>query len=186
MRTNVFDRDDLIFVSYSMNPQAAVLIEQLGLEPHPEGGYYRETYRAPLDVNSVAHKGRRSAYTSIYFLLAGDQYSAWHRVASDESWFFHMGSGVDILTLIPSSDSAPIALQVQTLGALDRFELAIPAGRWFAAKPLGTDGFALVSCVVAPGFVFEDFELATRQHLLDEGWDKHNEWPLIESLMIKA
>lgn len=79
-----------------MNQQAAALIEQLCLEPHPEGGFYRETYRAPLDVDSNAHQGRRSAFTSIYFLLPGDQYSAWHRVASDESWFFHMGSGVKV------------------------------------------------------------------------------------------
>lgn len=79
-----------------MNQQVVALIEQLGLEPHPEGGYYRETYRASLNIDSAAHNGQRSAYTSIYFLLAGDQYSAWHRVASDESWFYHMGDGVEV------------------------------------------------------------------------------------------
>lgn len=169
-----------------MNQQAASLIEQLRLEPHPEGGFYRETYRAPLDVDSKAHQGRRSAFTSIYFLLPGDHYSAWHRVASDESWFFHMGSGVEVFSLVPSVDSGSSVLQAQTLGATSLFELTIPAGRWFAAKPLGPDGFALVSCVVAPGFEFEDFELATHQNLIDEGCDENNEWPLIESLLIKA
>lgn len=169
-----------------MNQQAVRLIKQLGLEPHPEGGFYRETYRAPLDVDSVVHQGRRSAFTSIYFLLAGDQYSAWHRVASDESWFFHSGSGVEIFSLIPSDDATPSALLVQTLAAgADRFVLTIPAGRWFAARPLGTDAYALVSCVVAPGFVFEDFELANRQHLLAEGCEQNGKWPLIESLLIK-
>lgn len=169
-----------------MNQQAASLIEQLRLEPHPEGGFYRETYRAPLDVDSKAHQGRRSAFTSIYFLLPGDHYSAWHRVASDESWFFHMGSGVEVFSLVPSVDTGSSVLQAQTLGATGLFELTIPAGRWFAAKPLGPDGFALVSCVVAPGFEFEDFELATHQNLIDEGCDKNNEWPLIASLLIKA
>jgi uncharacterized protein len=169
-----------------MNQQAASLIEQLRLEPHPEGGFYRETYRAPLDVDSKAHQGRRSAFTIIYFLLAGDHYSAWHRVASDESWFFHMGSGVEVFSMVPSAGTGSSVLQAQTLGATGLFELTIPAGRWFAAKPLGPDGFALVSCVVAPGFEFEDFELATHQNLIDEGCDKNNEWSLIESLLIKA
>lgn len=169
-----------------MNQQVGTLIKQLGLEPHPEGGYYRETYRAPLVIDSADHVGKRSAFTSIYYLLAGDQYSAWHRVASDESWFLHMGSGVEIFTLIPTHEAATMALQTQTLGVMGQFGLTIPAGRWFAAKPLGPDGFALVSCVVAPGFVFEDFELATRQQLVKVGCDKHNEWPLIESLMVKA
>lgn len=169
-----------------MNQKVVALIEQLGLEPHPEGGYYRETYRAPLDVNSADHVGKRSAFTSIYFLLAGNQYSAWHRVASDESWFFHSGTGVEIFSWVPGTGAATSTLQVQTLSAADRFELTVPAGRWFAAKPVGPDGFALVSCVVAPGFVFDDFELATRQQLVNEGCDKHNEWPLIESLLIQS
>mgnify|MGYP002628758944 CR=1 FL=1 len=169
-----------------MNQQAAALIEQLRLEPHPEGGFYREMYRAPLDVDSNAHQGRRSAFTSIYFLLPGEHYSAWHRVASDESWFFHKGSGVKVFSLVPSANAAQSVLQTQTLGSAGQFELTVPAGRWFAAKPLDPDGFALVSCVVAPGFEFEDFELATRQNLIDEGYEKNNAWPLIESLLIKA
>lgn len=175
-----------------MNEEAAALIQKLGLEPHPQSGYYRETYRAPLDVESQAHQGRRKAFTSIYFLLAGEQYSAWHRVASDESWFFHLGSGIEILSLVPGGDgdgdATLSALQVQTLSATaGRFELTIPAGRWFASRPAGggPDAFALVSCVVAPGFVFEDFELASRQQLLDEGCEQSPDWPLIESLLIK-
>ena len=182
---DVFDRNDY-FLSHAMNQQAAALIAQLGLEPHPEGGFYRETYRAPLEVDSAAHQGRRSAFTSIYFLLAGDHYSAWHRVASDESWFFHTGSGVDVFSLVPNGDPELSVLQVQTLGVSGLFELTVPAGRWFAAKTLDPDGFALVSCVVAPGFVFEDFELATRQQLVDEGYCKDSAWALIESLLNKA
>jgi len=168
-----------------MNQQAAALIAQLGLEPHPEGGFYRETYRAPLEVDSAAHQGRRSAFTSIYFLLAGDHYSAWHRVASDESWFFHVGSGVDVFSLVPNGDASPSALQVQTLGTAGQFELTIPAGRWFAARPLGPDAYALVSCVVAPGFVFEDFELASPEQLIAQGCQQSKDWPLIESLLVK-
>ena len=107
-------------------------------------------------------------------------------MASDESWFFHKGSGVKVFSLVPSANAAHSVLQTQTLGSAGQFELTVPAGRWFAAKPLDPDGFALVSCVVAPGFEFEDFELATRQNLIDEGYEKNNAWPLIESLLIKA
>ena len=88
--------------------------------------------------------------------------------------------------MIPSRDEAPLTLQAQTLGPQVQFGLTIPAGRWFAAKPLSSDGFALVSCVVAPGFLFEDFELATRHQLVGEGCDKLKQWPLIESLLIQA
>jgi len=179
-------RHALYLVSNPMNQQATDLIQQLDLVPHPEGGYYRETYRAALEVDSTAHHGRRSAFTSIYFLLAGDQHSAWHRVASDESWFFHAGSDIEIYSLVPGTELSPSALQVQVLGASSVcFELTVPAGRWFAAKPVDSNAYTLVSCVVAPGFVFEDFELATRQNLLDEGFDQIGDWPLIESLLLK-
>ena len=167
-----------------MNPHAKALIHQLDLQPHPEGGYYRETYRAPLAVESLHHAGARCAMTSIYFLLDGSQHSAWHRVASDELWFFHLGADLHIYSLLPDPDKSSSAIHVRTLSVSDQcFEAAIPAGTWFAAKPADKDAFSLVSCVVSPGFEFEDFELASKDKLINEGYDRHSDWRLIESLL---
>lgn len=170
-----------------MNRQAALLVERLGLTPHPEGGYYRENYRAPARVHSGALGSERSAFTSIHFLLAGDHYSAWHRVKSDESWFFHAGGDLAIYSLVPdaSNPSAGIKLQTQIIGAsCGCFELTVPANRWFAAKPVEPDSHALVSCVVAPGFEFEDFELAKHEDLRDAGCEQLAHWPLVQSLLV--
>lgn len=174
------------FSGQPMNPQAAWLVQRLGLTPHPEGGYYRETYRSSLPVQSPAHATSRAAFTSIHFLLADGQYSAWHRVTSDEGWFFHLGCDLEIYSLCPSLGPGPCVLTVDTLGASrGQFEVTIPAGRWFAAKPVQPEGFALVSCVVGPGFEFEDFQLASRQDLLATGLQDHADWALIESLMVR-
>jgi uncharacterized protein len=168
-----------------MNPKAVLLIQKLGLKPHPEGGFYRETYRAPLSVTSAVHQGMRPAFTSIYFMLPGQHFSAWHRVMSDESWFFHTGSDLEIFSLLPREEVTSSSLQVETIGpTTGNFELTVPAGRWFSARPVDRDSYSLVSCVVAPGFIFEDFELADRQMLIDEGYDKTPDWPFIESLLV--
>lgn len=169
-----------------MNQKIQSLIEQLSLQPHPEGGYYRETYRAPLEVTTPVHHQARAAYTSIHFLLEGQQYSAWHRVASDESWFFHLGCDLQVFSLLPARQPGDRVVQVQTIGiSCGRFELTVPAGRWFAAKPVNEQAFSLVSCVVGPGFVFEDFEMASRQVLMADGYHSSEDWPLIKSLIIK-
>ena len=167
-----------------MNLKTKTLIEQLGLEPHPEGGYYRETYRAPLQVHSAGHSGLRSAFTCIHFMLAAGQYSAWHRVASDESWFFHEGSDVEIYSLLPVTGNNDQVLHTQRLGAAGGcFELTIPAGTWFAARPVGPDVHSLVSCVVAPGFEFEDFELASKEQLIQARYHEAGDWPMIQELL---
>lgn len=167
-----------------MNPQAKALIHKLDLKPHPEGGFYRETYRAPLQVQSPHHSDARSAFTSIYFLLDGTQHSAWHRVASDESWFFHLGTDLHIYSLSPDPDNAPSVIEVRTLGVSNQcFETTIAAGTWFAARPANKDGFSLVSCVVGPGFEFGDFELASREKLMATGYEKHPDWKMIEPFL---
>jgi len=169
-----------------MNQKIQSLIEQLRLQPHPEGGYYRETYRAPLEVVTPAHRETRSAYTSIHFLLEGQQYSAWHRVASCESWFCRLGCDLQVFSLMPATQEPGKVVQVQTIGlSCGNFELTVPAGRWFAAKPVNEQAFSLVSCVVGPGFVFDDFEMASRQALVADGYHSSEDWPLIESLIIK-
>ena len=130
---------------------AAAVIAALGLQPHPEGGWYRETFRAPAT-------GARSAVTAIYFLLEAGQQSHWHRVDADEIWCWHAGSPL-VLGIAPGAGGAATW---QSLGgdvlSGDAAQAVVPAGDWQAARA-GT-GWALVSCVVAPGFDFAGFVLA--------------------------
>jgi predicted cupin superfamily sugar epimerase len=138
------------------NPEA--LIQQLGLQPHPEGGHYRETYRAREEVNT--DRGLRPASTAILFLLATGEHSAWHRIRSDELWHHHAGGPLWIHELSGSGKVHSTRLGLD-LAAGESPQHVVPAGRWFAAEPATTDGWSLVGCTVAPGFDFADFELAT-------------------------
>lgn len=128
-----------------MERRARELIESLALEPHPEGGFYRQVFKSPRIVN-----GDRSAITAIYFLLPPDQHSRWHRVTSDEIWVHVEGNGVALHTF----DGR--ATQTRRVGPSLPFAV-VNAGEWQAAQPV--DGFALVACFVAPGFEFDDFTM---------------------------
>jgi predicted cupin superfamily sugar epimerase len=139
-----------------MDPRAAQLIERLGLEPHPEGGFFREHFRAAGGVRPEDGRGSRAALTAIHFLLAAGQVSRWHGVASDELWCFHEG---DPLVLV-CADPETFRVETVTLGRASEGHApacAVPAGHWQAAWPTGA--FALVSCAVGPGFDFADFRL---------------------------
>ena len=143
---------------------ANLLIQRFGLQPHPEGGHYREMHRAPHRVHSPHHGNTRHAYTSIYFLLTPGQYSAWHRITSDETWFHHAGGDVLILYFDTSG-----VLRTQTLGTTSGdMQFTIPANTWFAARLVDAKSYCFVSCVVGPGFEFADFELASRHALRGE------------------
>ena len=134
-----------------MTGDAAAVIAALGLQPHPEGGWYRETFRAPAT-------GARSAVTAIHFLLEAGQQSHWHRVDADEIWCWHAGSPL-ALGIAPGAGGAACW---QSLGgdvlSGAAAQLVVPAGDWQAAR--AGAGWALVSCVVAPGFDFAGFVLA--------------------------
>ena len=135
---------------------AASLITSLELQPHPEGGFYRETWRAPQRVHSESHDDKRNAGTSVLFLLGTNDESSWHRVTSDEVWLWHSGDPV-VLTI---RDNPFAEERAHTLGWDASFQAIVPAGAWQKAKPLpGAHGFALVGCVVAPGFEFRDFRM---------------------------
>ncbi|MGQ0465897.1 MAG: cupin domain-containing protein [Sporichthyaceae bacterium] len=121
-----------------------VLAELLDLTPHPEGGWFRETWRSERTLDLPDYPGPRSAGTAIYYLLAPGEESAWHRVRSAELWFWHRGG-------------APADAASATLGP-DCPQLLVPPGVWQSARPAGNDE-VLVSCVVVPGFDFADFEL---------------------------
>ena len=146
-----------------MNDDVASLVRCLGLEPHPEGGFYRETFRALLPLDGLPHGARRAASTAIYFLLPAGMFSAFHRVRSDEVWHHYDGDPV-ALHVIGEDGAHEVIRLGRDLGAGERPQAIVPAGAWQAAEPLG-GRFALCGCTVAPGFDFADFELAGRAGL---------------------
>src|SRR5262245_45838909 len=147
------------------HPRAAHLIERLGLVPHPERGFFAETYRAPARVASSAHGGDRSAGTAIYFLIVDDHPATFlHRLKSDEIFHLYEGGPLDVLRL-----SAGGRWDVPRLGldldAGERPQIVIPAGTWFGTTLAAGATHCLIGCTVAPGFEFADFELANGPEL---------------------
>ena len=138
------------------------VIDSLELEPHPEGGFYLEMHRASSFVKE-ANGSSKNAYSSIYYLLSGHDFSAWHRIQSDETWFFHFGCDIAIHYFDAQNELVATLVGPESM----QFQTTIPAGTWFAAKPVRTDSFCLVSCVVGPAFTFAEFEMGQRQPLLD-------------------
>ncbi len=142
-----------------MHAEAERLIRALNLKPHPEGGYYGEVYRSGIRV--ATSEAARDAVTSIYYLLADDMYSAFHRLKSDEIWHHYCGSPVSIEVIQTDGSHREVVI-----GMNDRWQAAITAGVWFAAKLRDSDSFALVGADVAPGFDFVDFEMGEREALI--------------------
>jgi predicted cupin superfamily sugar epimerase len=144
-------------------------IDRLGLLPHPEGGFYRESYRCPHVLKEsclpAGYRGDRSLATVIYYLLYGEHFSVWHRLCADEIWFHHAGASMILYGLTPGGE-----LSRQRLGGSpelgESLQILIPAGQWFAAKVALKKSYSLVGCMVTPGFDFADFEHARRAELL--------------------
>jgi len=148
---------------------AAQIIEELGLIPHPEGGYYREIFRS---TTRVSHPGipdgesnDRAASTSIYFLLESGDFSAFHRVRSDETWHLHGGGPLEI-HLIDQHGAHTLHILGLDVGAGFQPQLTIPANVWQACRPAPAAEYVLCGCQVAPGFEFADFSLASRRELI--------------------
>lgn len=139
--------------------RAAALVRSLGLAPHPEGGHYAELYRSMRTVSGAGEHGdaRRSALTTIYFLLAAGEQSRWHRVEADEVWHHYEGAPLELFWI----DASRTTLHRATLGPVDDLGAlpvaVVPAGCWQAARSTGD--YTLVGCSVAPGFDFADFAL---------------------------
>jgi hypothetical protein len=152
------------------------LIASLGLQPHPEGGHYKETYRAPLVIDVDGRT--RAVSTAIYFLLGRNEFSTLHRIRSDEVWHFYSGRDLEVVSF--DDDGTVRRERVGSdpkTGAVP--QLVVPAGRWFGARLAANaaddeddndadddEAYALVGCTVAPGFDFADFELGDRAALL--------------------
>lgn len=153
-----------------MIQRAQRLITMLALEKHPEGGYYRETYRSneSIPAQNLPERfvgGARSFSTAIYFLLAEKDFSALHRIKSDEVWHFYAGGTLLIHELDHSGRYIRHRLGGDT-GEDIIFQVVVKAGSWFGATLEQPDTFVLAGCTVAPGFDFRDFEMADRGELL--------------------
>jgi predicted cupin superfamily sugar epimerase len=145
--------------------RARFLIDELNLSPHPERGFFIETYRARQFVQSVVHGGERSASTAIYFLITEEEPTTeLHRLRSDEVFHLYEGGPLDILRLFSdgSWDEVRLGLELRTG---ERPQIVIPAGTWFGTALAAGSSHCLVGCSVAPGFEFGDFELAHHDEL---------------------
>jgi predicted cupin superfamily sugar epimerase len=143
-----------------MNPEAERLIAELRLAPHPEGGFFRETFRS-TDRVTTTRGTTRSALTTILFLLTGDSFSAFHRLTSDEIWHFYRGDALSVEIIDAAGRHEQRVLRPE-----GPWQTAVPAGAHFASHVEQSSGYALVGCDVAPGFEYSDFYLATRAVLI--------------------
>ncbi len=165
-----------------MKKNAQYWVNKLGLEKHPEGGWFKEIYKAD-EIIKQEHlperfSGHRHHSTSIYFMLTSDTFSAFHRIKSDELWHFYTGSPVTIYTIDEDGNYSEIKLGGNAEDG-EVFQCVIPKGVWFGAMVSAADSFTLVGCTVAPGFHFDDFELAKRDELMKSS-PQHKE--IIEKL----
>jgi predicted cupin superfamily sugar epimerase len=139
-----------------MDPRARTLIEQLQLEPHPEGGYFRELYRADAAVEPGDGRAARAALTTIYYLLTAGSHSRWHRLRSEEVWHLYEGGPLELL-LAPPELQRVERLRLGAVGVESGPVHTVPSLWWQAARPLSA--YVLAGCTVAPGFDYDDFEL---------------------------
>ena len=140
---------------------AEYYIKQLGLEPHPEGGYFKSTFASEESVSS------RKLYTSIYFLLGADDVSHFHRLKSDELWYFHGGSSLLVHVIDEDGNYVEhkVGLDIENG---ETPQVLVPKNSIFGSSVMENGSFSLVGCMVAPGFDYEDFELFTQSELLDK------------------
>ena len=146
---------------------AKFYIDHLQLQKHPEGGWFKENYRSTEIIKhsclDARFSGDRNISTSIYFLLEKGEFSAFHKIKSDETWHFHDGSALELYSISPEGElkTQKLGLDI-TNGELP--QITIPQGYYFAAKPLGN--YTFVGCTVAPGFDFDDFEMPDKKKLI--------------------
>lgn len=144
--------------------------EKLGLIDHPEGGYYKETYRSPIqipvDALSSDYDGNRSVCTAIYFLLTANNFSAFHKVNSDEFWHFYDGDPIDLHIISPEGKYELVKIGRDYLnGEIPQY--VVPGGYWFASEVAPEGSYSLAGCTVAPGFEFADFDLPSKEKMLE-------------------
>lgn len=138
-------------------------VEHLNLQPHPEGGFFKETYRSEIKLQPFENIGERSLSTGIYFLITSGNFSAFHRIKSDEMWHFYAGSPLTVHVIKKDGTYTELNIGLDLIkGQLP--QAVVPAEAWFASESSGE--YSLVGCTVSPGFDFTDFELACESDLI--------------------
>ena len=144
------------------------LIQKYNLQPHPEGGWYKQTYKSNEEINADALPERfganRAFSTAIYFLLEKGNFSAFHRIKSDECWHFYVGDPL-LIYIIEKNGGLKVISLGSDLEKGHSFQYVVPANCWFASRPAPISEYCFVGCTVSPGFEFEDFELADATEL---------------------
>lgn len=146
------------------------IVNKLGLQPHPEGGFFKETYRSAEFISQeclpAEFNGKRNHSTCIYFLLRSEDFSAFHKIHQDEAWHFYEGSPIRLVMISPTGELSEIVIGRNILEC-EVPQCIVPKHYWFAAKIIEANTFALVGCTVAPGFDFADFVLPKRNELIN-------------------
>ncbi|AJS59773.1 cupin domain-containing protein [Paenibacillus sp. IHBB 10380] len=150
---------------------AKYYVTKLGLDPHPEGGYYKRTFESKEQTSdrelTVNFDGKRNLYTSIFFLLGSNDISHFHRLKSDELWYYHAGSPLTVHIIDENGDYKEFKLGINLdLGEVPQVQ--VPKNSTFGSSVTDEDTFSLVGCMVSPGFDFQDFELFTQDELLSK------------------
>lgn len=153
------------------------LIKSLQLQAHPEGGFYKETYRSEMMIfegeNNSGFNEARNVSTAIYFLIERDNFSALHRIKSDEIWHFYTGDPLEVIEITPQGQ----LIHTMVGSEIDKgqvFQYVVKAGHWFGSRVLSGGDFSFVGCTVAPGFDFRDFEMGERDQLIHQ-FPEHSE-----------
>ncbi|MCG8702142.1 MAG: cupin domain-containing protein [Bacteroidales bacterium] len=144
-------------------------IKHLNLMPHPEGGYFKEIYRSSIKMNRTdlpfGYQSERRLCTSIYYLLESGQFSRFHRIRSDEMWYYHHGSSIKIY-MIDKEGNKQSCVVGPRIEKAEKPQLVVPAGTIFAARLVDKDSYGIFGCMVAPGFDYLDYELFEKDDLL--------------------
>lgn len=155
----------------------AILVKELDLLPHPEGGFYKETYRSEGKIAQSClppeFKGERNMATGIYFLIEKGNFSALHKIKSDETWHFYYGDALEVIEINEQGILTLTKIGSNLLKG-ETFQYTVKANTWFGSRVSGNGNFSLVGCTVYPGFDFNDFELANRQDLT-QLFPQHNQ-----------
>ena len=146
------------------------IIRQLDLQPHPEGGYFKETYRSTgriekSNLGSI-YTGDRNYATTIYFLITSESFSTFHKIHQDEQWHFYEGSPIKLHIISPEGEYRFVTIGRDIFNG-ELLQFTVPGKHWFAAEVPEKISFALVGCTVSPGFDFDDFTLPKREILID-------------------
>ncbi|WP_299245516.1 cupin domain-containing protein [uncultured Aquimarina sp.] len=160
-----------------MDKKVEEIVTRLSMKPHPEGGFYKETYRSddiiPKEVFNGKFSGDRNCCTGIFFLLTSENFSAFHRIKQDEMWHFYGGNSLYVHVITPEGVYTRHAVGMK-LDQGETPQLVVPAGCWFASSVKDIEGYSFVGCTVSPGFDFADFELASRDILVNQ-YPDHSE-----------